>query len=178
MPDLVDDHPDQEPFCGTRVCSAAIFLQLGAGSVEGDHGVFHPAGRPVNGLCDRVGVGKGETGIHFKRVDHRLGRKFRPKWLTFFWVKRHRHNKRRLRIVLPVTLCIPDELARRGERKVTHITRREMPGPGAAITLRLIFQCFIGRDDINGVLRVTGLFQTLPLNIAQHLAGVFQFTGG
>ena len=178
VPDLVDHDAEQEHLFRQRIGARPIVVEIGARPVEGDHGIFHPAHRPVDALRGGIGIVEAEAGIDLHRVDHGGGRIFLPQLAAFLGVEGHRHHGLVLGTRLVVALRVPGELAARRPGKIAHVLRGIAPGLHTRRAAALVGFRLLRSDDEDGCVGGARPLQTLDLLRSQDLGGVLQDAGG
>ena len=178
--DLVDHHTDEELLLAPGVGAVPVLVGIGAGAVEGDHGVFHPPHGTVYGLGRGIGVGEAVAGVDLHGVDHGLRGIAGPEGFPFLRVEGHGHDPIRgdARPILGIALRIPDEFPGAGPGEIADVLRLKAPGAFFRGPLPFLRQGLLGGDDKD---RVLGRFRGLharPLFVAHDVPRVLQDAGG
>ena len=177
VPDLVDNDAEQEHLFRQRIGARPIVVEIGARPVEGDHGIFHPAHRPVDALRGGIGIVEAEARIDLHRVDDGCGRIFLPQLAAFLGVEGHRHHGLVLGTGLVMALRIPGEFAARRPGEIAHVLRGIAPGLHARCAAALVRFGFLRGDDEDRRISSARPLQTLDLLGGQDLRGVLQHAG-
>ena len=174
--DLVDYHADEELFLPSGVGAVPVLVGIGAGAVEGDHGVFHAPHGAVNGLGRGIGVGEAVAGVDLHGMDHRFRGVAGPERFPFLRVEGHGHDLIRgdALAVLGIALRIPDEFSGAGPGEIADVLRFKAPSACLRRPSPFLPQGFFGGDDEN---RILGRFRGLhacPLFFAHDVPGVLK----
>ena len=168
---LVDDHRDH-----------AVFGALGVGAigfrttaVEADHRVLHPDPLAVYRNGYRIWIVDGVGAVAAQGVRYGLGAVLLPQRIALLGVVAHGQWSL---VTYLYAHGVPDELARRSERKVTYVFGLKDPGLLAFLLALFGFAGFFFGDDHHRAVGVLGRGKAFALGGGQHLAGVGQLTSG